>query len=435
MRNWAQSGQLRAIRHPINGFRLFDPSDVEALLNSLNPQKEQLPLFFESAPYNFSLKPHEIQEDGDLLWLTSKAQSNFRDRDKYPSISVGDAFCGGGIFSLGISEALLSNGLNPRHLFGMDFDSSAISCFQENFPDAIAYNSDINTLIDGVLGQKSTEHEKKFAKAITSQLHILVGGPPCQGHSDLNNHTRRNDPKNALILKMARLAEITRPSLILIENVPGVTRDKTNALQMCIEGLERLGYGVTMSTIDLSKYGLPQRRKRFILVGVLNSICNIEKLLSNYARSERPLSWAIKDLTDRYDPSDTFNSSAQHSKTNTERINYLFENRVYDLPDALRPPCHRDKNHSYKSVYGRMHWDSPSPTITGGFGSTGQGRFVHPIYPRTLTPHEAARLQFIPDFYRFPKKIGRRDLQQIIGNAAPPLLSRIILSGILKKEG
>ena len=65
-----------------------------------------------------------------------------------------------------------------------------------------------------------------------------------------------------------------------------------------------------------------------------------------------------------------------------------------------------------------MHWDQPSPTITGGFGSNGQGRFVHPLERRTLTPHEAARVQFFPDFFRF-NNVKRRELQQIIGNAVP----------------
>lgn len=85
-----------------------------------------------------------------------------------------------------------------------------------------------------------------------------------------------------------------------------------------------------------------------------------------------------------------------HWKTKENRIS--FENNLFELPNSERPDCHRLKPHSYKSVYGRMYWDRPAPTITRGFGSTGQGRFVHSLLKRTITPHEAARIQFFPDF-------------------------------------
>src|SRR5205823_6332402 len=96
-----------------------------------------------------------------------------------------------------------------------------------------------------------------------------------------------------------------------------------------------------------------------------------------------------------------FDTAAVHAAVNQRRIEYLFEHDVFDLPNEIRPDCHRLKDHAYHAVYGRMRWNEPAPTITTGFGSTGQGRFVHPLKPRTLTPHEAARLQLIPDFFCF----------------------------------
>jgi DNA (cytosine-5)-methyltransferase 1 len=107
-------------------------------------------------------------------------------------------------------------------------------------------------------------------------------------------------------------------------------------------------------------------------------------------------------------------------------MSYIFEKNEYNLPDHLRPDCHRLKSHSYKSVFGRMHWDQPAQTITSGFTSMGQGRFVHPKEQRTLTPHEAARLQFIPDFLRFDDGIGRTTLAEMIGNALPAKLTYVI---------
>ncbi len=92
---------------------------------------------------------------------------------------------------------------------------------------------------------------------------------------------------------------------------------------------------------------------------------------------------------------------------------------IHDLPDRLHPACHRLKEHSYHSVYGRLFWDKPAQTITSGFGCMGQGRYVHPKEPRTITPHEAARLQFIPDFFQFGSDVPRTVLAEMIANAVP----------------
>src|SRR6185312_3602501 len=102
---------------------------------------------------------------------------------------------------------------------------------------------------------------------------------------------------------------------------------------------------------------------------------------------------------------------------------FLFEHGLYDLPNNQRPECHRDGNHSYRSVYGRLRWTEPAQTITTGFGSMGQGRYVHPQRRRTLTPHEAARLQTFPDWFDFGKETRRGVLAKAIGNAVPPFLT------------
>jgi DNA (cytosine-5)-methyltransferase 1 len=222
---------------------------------------------------------------------------------------------------------------------------------------------------------------------------------------------------------------LLQPEFVLVENVPGVIHDKGQVVQRTAEGLEDLGYYVNSSLVELIDIGVPQKRKRFVLVASRKGALDIESALSMSSGEIRPVSWAISDLQNFYDESTIYNSSATHSKENQRRINYLFDNELFDLPNEERPPCHRDKPHSYVSVYGRMRWDRPAPTITGGFGSTGQGRFVHPLCRRTLTPHEAFRLQFGPDYFRFPNSTGRRSMQQIIGNAAPPKLSQAIVLG------
>lgn len=146
----------------------------------------------------------------------------------------------------------------------------------------------------------------------------------------------------------------------------------------------------------------------------------------------RSVRWAIADLehTDGSSPTDC---PSQPKPVTQQRIDYLFDNSLFDLPDAQRPDCHRLKEHTYNAVYGRLRWDTLAPTITRGFDTMGRGRFVHPSQRRTLTPHEAARLQMIPDFFDLsPAFGGRRELVELIGNAVPPKLSYAVALELLR---
>ena len=138
----------------------------------------------------------------------------------------------------------------------------------------------------------------------------------------------------------------------------------------------------------------------------------------------RSVAWAINDLEQENET--PFHSKANISAVNEERIRYLFDNDEYDLPNNLRPVCHQDGNHSYNAIYGRLRYDQPAQTITTGFPSPGQGRYIHPSRQRTLTPHEAARLQFFPDFFDFTAAPSRTALKVMIGNAVSVKLSYIL---------
>src|SRR5204863_791570 len=104
------------------------------------------------------------------------------------------------------------------------------------------------------------------------------------------------------------------------------------------------------------------------------------------------------------------------------RIDVLFDNDLWDLPNEHRPTCHASGKHSYRSIYGRLRWDQPAQTITTGFYSMCMGRNVHPARRRTITAHEAARLQGIPDWFSFSDVERRGELARLIGNAVPPKL-------------
>jgi DNA mismatch endonuclease (patch repair protein) len=111
-------------------------------------------------------------------------------------------------------------------------------------------------------------------------------------------------------------------------------------------------------------------------------------------------------------------------------MRWLIEEGEFDLPNHMRPECHHG-DHTYNAMYGRLDWKKPAPTITTGFGSMGQGRFVHPAKPRTLTPHEAARLQTLPDFFDLDERQGRGVWATVIGNAVPPLLGVHLVEPLL----
>ena len=156
----------------------------------------------------------------------------------------------------------------------------------------------------------------------------------------------------------------------------------------------------------------------------------LEKMVTAYRRPERSVAWACGDLLDlnSVHPIDAATDVSPESKS---RIDWLFENHEYDLPDRLRPDCHRTKKHTYKSVYGRLHWDRPAWTITTGFPVMGQGRFLHPLRRRVITPHEAARLQFFPDFFDFGVMRRKRYAHQI-GNAVPSKLAYVVALELMR---
>ncbi len=455
VRNWADTGQIPSLRHPLNGYRLFQIQDIQRLIvgdrsgeaarsntehgvrtppaptvsySRVNLAGRRTVTFADGGAVSTEVRSPKGSNaygaaDFERDWLRSMERPAAAQGRR---VRVGDAFSGGGIFSLGVDEALRAVGYQAEHTFGLDFDRDAISTFGWNFPESSAMHTDVATITNGQVGARRSSTEREFMRAVGS-LDILVAGPPCQGHSDLNNHTRRNDPKNSLYFSVARLAELLEPSLVLIENVPGVVHDRSAVVQRTAEALESLGFHVSSRLVDMTKLGVPQTRKRFVLVGSRRGPVDLDLAMNLHSDSERPVSWAIDDLVGSYREGVIYDSSASHSAENRRRIDYLFDHDLRDLPNAERPPCHRDKAHSYVSVYGRMSWDRPAPTITGGFGSTGQGRFVHPLFRRTLTPHEACRLQFVPDFFTFPDDLGRRSMQQIIGNAAPPKLSQAVV--------
>lgn len=364
----------------------------------------------------------------DLAWLASKERP--RVRASAQEIRAVDLFCGCGGLTLGIREAARGLGCAFRSVFASDINKEALNIYAKNFQPDLIDNSPIEKSINGELGAELTAEERVFCDKV-GRIDILVAGPPCQGHSNLNNHTRRDDPRNLLYLRAVRCAEILKPDTLIIENVPGVLHDKHGVLQTADEYLKSIGYSVSYGVVRMWEVGVAQTRQRMLLIAsrVAPNV-DIEKITEDAALPARTMEWVIGDLLDKYDENSVFNSAAIHAPVNQARIHYLFEHDLYELPNDQRPDCHRLKPHTYPAVYGRMHWDRPSPTITGGFACCGRGRFVHPLRERTLTPHEAARVQYFPDFFDFGG-MTRTGLVRAIGNAVPARAGYVVALPLL----
>jgi DNA (cytosine-5)-methyltransferase 1 len=310
--------------------------------------------------------------------------------------------------TLGLKEASRRTGRRLRAVIAADSDPVAAKVFEANHPGAAVYP----TTVANVLDQSREE------------VDILVGGPPCQGHSDFNNHTRREDSKNGLYFEMALACRRFKPRVVIIENVRSVERDKSCVVDRTRSELTRLGYSVDTAILDAADLGLPQRRRRHFLLASLDSRIDPTSVFSELKRTSFPrrtVFWALGDLLSRRGSQSPLDEPARASAETVRRIDYLVAHNLFDLPDAERPRCHQKGGHSYKSVYGRLHWDQPAQTITTGFSSMGQGRFVHPWARRTITAREAARIQTFPDWFEWTDA-PKTGLARLIGNAVPPLM-------------
>jgi DNA (cytosine-5)-methyltransferase 1 len=362
-------------------------------------------------------------DESHVLRLTDRPE--FESGKK--SLRIVDLFCGCGGLTLGAAQAAHDHGYALDVRLAVDFEERALDVYSSNFPKAVTRLGRVEDSFDGEVGAAPTLVENDV-RELVGRLDVLVAGPPCQGHSDLNNHTRRSDPKNMLYRRVARAAEILRPTVVLIENVPTVRHDTARVVQLATSDLMAAGYLVHGSVVRMEDLGVPQRRRRHALVAVRSAGDSWPLWSVPVAEQVRDLRWAIGDLADLAIRTG-WDVPSKAKAENVQRMEWLLKNNEYDLPNRLRPPCHQS-DHSYKSMYGRLKWDQPAQTMTSGFGSIGQGRFMHPSELRTLTPHEVARIQGFPDYFSFDAVTLRTALATMIGNAVPPALSRAIVSDI-----
>jgi DNA (cytosine-5)-methyltransferase 1 len=373
-------------------------------------------------------------------WQSFLRGQKIQCEEAWRPLRIADLFCGCGGLSLGAAEAARAVGLLPVFELAVDIDAAALSVYNENLHPVRLLARDVGTLVSYSVPALVRGDREAYPSLVESDLRSLVGridlllaGPPCEGHSNLNNRTRRSDPRNKLVLDAVALALALRVRTVVVENVPEARADRHGAIRTAENALRSFGYHVSTVVLDASDYAVAQTRRRLFLLASREAPPSEATLLGLTKRPIPDLRWAIGDLEDaRSSPLDV---PSRPSPENQRRIAYLFETDSYDLPDSLRPPCHR-AGHTYPSVYGRLVWDKPAGTITTGFMSMGRGRFVHPSRPRTLTPHEAARLQGFPDSFRFvlsdDREPTRSQLAKWIGDAVPPPISYAVVLTVLE---
>lgn len=364
------------------------------------------------------------------LRQTARPQPKARGR----GIAIIDLFCGCGGLTLGAMQAAVAAERLVKVDLAVDLNPAALQVYRQNFAaiSRLIQERDVGSLVDVNAASKEPSQVERLALGDCSAADLVLAGPPCQGHSDLNNSSRRADPRNLLYLAPARIGMVLRAKAIVIENVPSVTHSLEKVVQRASALLRSDGYLVQEHLVDLTTLGVPQSRKRHLLVATLKPVDLSEALYGGVPARPLRLIDFIEDLQDECDGSaDPFTRTTTMSLENRRRVAHLFSKGLFDLPNRFRPPCHRDRQHSYVSMYGRLRPDRPAQTITSGFGSMGQGRFVHPTRPRMITAHEAERIQGFPDSFSFSSCCQVTALREMIGNAVPPQLSSRITGALI----
>lgn len=326
------------------------------------------------------------------------------------NIDAVDLFCGAG----GLSYGLQKTGISIRG--GLDFDPKCETPFVANIRGAKFFLEDITTT-------DASKVNQLFRK---KALKLLAGCAPCQPFSTLRNGINKaKSDKWPLLNEFSRLVREIKPDFVTMENVPQL--QKQSIFFDFIETLEQLKYQVSAAVIDAADYGVPQRRKRLVLLASLHGSI---RLLSpgELGVKKKTIRDAIGNLPSlsagEVHKTDPMHKARSLSDRNLARIKASKPGGTWqDWPDHLKLECHkRETGATFKSVYGRMQWDAPSGTITTQATNIGTGRFGHPSQDRALSLRELAILQSFPADYVFTKindEIAFTPIGRLIGNAVP----------------
>ncbi|AZA73978.1 DNA cytosine methyltransferase [Chryseobacterium indoltheticum] len=341
-------------------------------------------------------------------------------------IAVVDLFCGIG----GLAHGFLREGFNV--VAGIDIDESCRYAFEKNNKSKFISKS--------VTELSSSELNELFG---TSKIKVLVGCAPCQPFSSytFKDPDKKDNEKWKLLYEFQRLILETKPDIVSMENVSQLINfKKAPVFNDFIETLKNEGYFTHFEIVNCPEYGIPQKRKRLVLIA--SKLGNIDLIPKTHNKDNFV---TVKDAIGKlppiedgeFHPDDKLHFARKLSPTNKIRIkNTPYGGSWIDWPEDLKLECHKkESGKSYSSVYGRMKWDEPSPTMTTHCVGYGNGRFGHPEQDRGISLREASILQTFPKKYTFFNK--NKDFSTVliakqIGNAVPVRLGEIIAQSIKK---
>lgn len=335
------------------------------------------------------------------------------------TVSCIDLFCGAG----GLTHGFVLEGLPV--VAGIDMDPACRFPYEAN-NNARFVEQDISKI-------SVTELEALFGD---TELKILAGCAPCQPFSTYAQRYELDgkDGKWGLLYHFARLAEGANPDVITMENVPTVA--KHAVFHDFVDTLRRLDYKVWFDVVDSSRYGVPQARRRMVLLASKHGDVKMIEPTHVKPKSVRQAIGRLRPLrAGEVAPNDKLHVTATLSDKNLQRIKVSKPGGTWrDWPEHLVADCHRaESGRTYSGVYARMEWDKPAPTMTTQCYGFGNGRFGHPEQDRAISLREAAILQSFPLDYAFVPDNGEvsfKVLGRLIGNAVPVDLGRAIARSI-----
>lgn len=327
-----------------------------------------------------------------------------------------DLFSGCGGLTLGLKRA------GFRVAVAVENDSLACRTYRANHGSTALIERDIRKVRGADIVEAAGDH-----------VDLVAGCPPCQGFSTMrtkNGRIRVEDAGNELVFEFLRIVTEIQPNMVMLENVPALATDERIA--QVVAQFEEDGLRCTLSVVNAQHFGVPQRRRRMILLASNHS----RPTLAPPSDRTRTVRGVIGRLPKPCESEDALhNYSVKRSSSVMAIIKRTPKDggSRKDVPKKYMLACHRTFD-GFKDVYGRMCWARPAPTITGGCINPSKGRFLHPEQDRAITLREAAMLQGFPRRYRFDMSRGRYPAAQMIGNAFPPIFAQKHAAALLQQQ-
>lgn len=339
---------------------------------------------------------------------------------KKTELKAVDFFCGAGGLTYGMRVAGI------RVLAGIDNDASCRDTFERNNPGAMFLERDV-----AKYSPENLERDLNIEKEDDSM--IFAGCAPCQFWSIIRTNRKKSEKTKDLVLDFRKFVEYFKPGFVVVENVPGISLKPGSPMKKFTSALEKsMKYKVVSDIIDMSSYGIPQKRKRFTLLASRVSDITLPKPTGEH-RVVRDIlgteNGFVKIKAGTKDETDFMHTSAGLSPKNLRRVKITEKDggdrSGWQNEKELQLPCYASGEKKFSDTYGRMWWDRPAPTITTKFFSVSNGRFAHPEEDRGLSLREGATLQTFPKDYRF-FGTSTGSIARMIGNAVPPDFAKLI---------